>query len=177
MKNILLHLRLPFSFFLLPIYLFALSQVLHINTAKAWWVFFILHFLLFPASNAFNSYYDKDEGSIALVEVPPVVSKNLLYVSWVMDVMALLLAATVSWIFFISVLVYGTISKLYSHPQFRLKKYAISSFVVVAFFQGAFVCYSSILALANETDFVWNDDWTLISMISSCIIGASSTIK
>ena len=67
MKNILLHLRIPFSFFLLPIYLFALSQSPAVDVTKAWWVFFILHFMLFPASNAYNSYYDKDEGSIGLL--------------------------------------------------------------------------------------------------------------
>lgn len=139
MKNILLHLRIPFSFFLLPIYLFALSQSPSVDASKAWWVFFILHFMLFPASNAYNSYYDKDEGSIGLLEIPPPVTKKLLYTAWVIDVLALVLGwIFVGKFFVIFLLVYGLISKAYSHPGIRLKKYPIISWYVVTLFQGAF---------------------------------------
>lgn len=66
-----LHLRIPFSFFLMPVFLFAVS----ISPEPALWrtvlVFFITHFLLYPASNGFNSYYDKDENSIGALEKPP----------------------------------------------------------------------------------------------------------
>lgn len=150
MKNILLHLRIPFSFFLLPIYLFALSQSPSIDTAKAGWVFFILHFMLFPASNAYNSYFDKDEGSIGLLEIPPPVTKELLYTAWVIDVLAL----AVGWLFVgnyftVYLLVYGLISKAYSHPAVRLKKYPVISWYVVSLFQGALTylaVYQSITA-------------------------------
>ncbi len=139
MKNILLHLRIPFSFFLLPIYLFALSQSPHVDVTKAWWVFFILHFMIFPASNAYNSYYDKDEGSIGLLEIPPPVTKELLYTAWVIDVLALVLGGLfVDEFFAIFLLVYGLISKAYSHPAIRLKKYPVISWYVVTLFQGAF---------------------------------------
>lgn len=138
MKNILLHLRIPFSFFLLPIYLFALSQSPHVDVTKAWWVFFILHFMLFPASNAYNSYYDKDEGSIGLLENPPPVTKKLLYTAWAIDLLALVLGlAWVGEFFVIYLIVYGLISKAYSHPAIRLKKYPIISWLVVTLFQGA----------------------------------------
>lgn len=139
MKNILLHLRIPFSFFLLPIYLFALSQSPHVDVTKACWVFFILHFMIFPASNAYNSYYDKDEGSIGLLEIPPPVTKELLYTAWVIDVLALVLGGLfVDEFFTIFLLVYGLISKAYSHPAIRLKKYPVISWYVVTLFQGAF---------------------------------------
>jgi 1,4-dihydroxy-2-naphthoate octaprenyltransferase len=138
MKNILLHLRIPFSFFLLPISLFALSQSPSVDAAKAGWVFFILHFMLFPASNAYNSYYDKDEGSIGLLETPPPVTKELLYTAWVIDVSALILGwIFVSEFFVIFLFVYGLISKAYSHTVVRLKKYPIISWYIVALFQGA----------------------------------------
>lgn len=138
MKNILLHLRIPFSFFLLPIYLFALSQSSAVDGIKAWWVFFILHFMLFPASNAYNSYYDKDEGSIGLLENPPPVTKKLLYTAWAIDLLALVLGlAWVDELFVIYLIVYGLISKAYSHPAIRLKKYPIISWLVVTLFQGA----------------------------------------
>ena len=91
MKNVLIHLRLPFSFLLLPVFLFALSQSPNPDVPKSWWVFFILHFLLFPASNAYNSYFDKDEGSIGLLEIPPPVSKSLFYTAWALDILGLIL--------------------------------------------------------------------------------------
>lgn len=137
MKNILLHLRIPFSFFLLPIFLFALSQSSHPDVDKAWWIFLILHFLLFPASNAYNSYYDKDEGSIGLLETPPPVTKELFYVAWVFDILALVLGwLFVGEVFTLYLVVYGFISKAYSHPIIRLKKYPVLSWIVVTFFQG-----------------------------------------
>lgn len=138
MKNILLHLRIPFSFFLLPIYLFALSQSSAVDVTKTWWVFFILHFMLFPASNAYNSYYDKDEGSIGLLENPPPVTKKLLYTAWVIDLLALVLGwVWVGELFVIYLIIYGLISKAYSHPAIRLKKYPTVSWLVVTLFQGA----------------------------------------
>lgn len=150
MKNILLHLRIPFSFFLLPIFLFALSQSPHPEVAKAWWVFLILHFLLFPASNAYNSYYDKDEGSIGLLETPPPVTKALFYVAWAFDLLALVLGwLFVGEFFTLYLVVYGFISKAYSHPMTRLKKYPILSWVIVTIFQGA-LTYLAVYQAINQ---------------------------
>ena len=138
MKNILIHLRLPFSFFLLPVFLFALAQSPNPDSSKAWWVFFILHFLLFPASNAYNSYFDKDEGSIGLLETPPPVTKELFYVSWILDIIGLVLGYIfVNQWFVVYLIIYGFISKAYSHPSIRLKKYPVISWIIVCLFQGA----------------------------------------
>ncbi len=138
MKNILIHLRLPFSFFLLPVFLFALAQSPNPDSIKAWWIFFILHFLLFPASNAYNSYFDKDEGSIGLLETPPPVTKELFYVSWLLDIIGLVLGYIfVSQWFVVYLIIYGFISKAYSHPSIRLKKYPVLSWIIVCLFQGA----------------------------------------
>ncbi|MFN8346764.1 MAG: UbiA family prenyltransferase [Spirosomataceae bacterium] len=151
MKNVLLHLRIPFSFFLFPIYLFALSQSPSPDPAKAWWVFVILHFLLFPASNAYNSYYDKDEGSIGLLEKPPPVTKELLYAAWAIDIIALIIGwVFVGQIFTLYLLIYGFISKAYSHPAIRLKKYPVLSWVVVTVFQGAFTYLGVYQAITPE---------------------------
>jgi 1,4-dihydroxy-2-naphthoate octaprenyltransferase len=70
MKSTLLHLRIPFSFFLMPVYWFALSQSSTLHTDKAVLVFILLHLLIYPASNAYNSFYDKDESSIGGLENP-----------------------------------------------------------------------------------------------------------
>ena len=69
-------LRIPFSFFLSPLYFFALSQVPEINWFKAILIFFILHFLIYPASNGYNSYMDRDSGPIGGIDRPPLPSKQ-----------------------------------------------------------------------------------------------------
>jgi hypothetical protein len=51
-------------------------------------VFFIWHFLAFPASNGYNSYFDRDEQSIALLEKPPEVDISLYYFSLFIEVLA-----------------------------------------------------------------------------------------
>ena len=133
-----LHLRLLFSVFLMPVFLFALSQVPQINLQNTVLTFIIWHLLVYPASNGYNSYFDKDEGSIALIETPPPVDKSLYYFSLFLDILALLLSLYVGWILFLSVLFYGIISKMYSHPSFRFKKYPLVSFLIVFIFQFKF---------------------------------------
>jgi hypothetical protein len=39
-----LHLRIPFSYFLLPVFLFSLSISPNFNLARIGWVFLIMHF-------------------------------------------------------------------------------------------------------------------------------------
>lgn len=80
-KNTLIHLRIPFSLFLMPVFSFALSQSQNPNWTKVVAVFIILHLLIYPASNAYNSYFDKDKGPIGGLENPPPVSKELYYTS------------------------------------------------------------------------------------------------
>lgn len=172
-RSTIIHLRFLFSLFLLPIYFFALYAAPEVHLYNAAMVWIVWHVLVYPASNGYNSYYDKDEGSIALVKNPPMITKNLYIVSWVMDITALLFAFTVNATFFWSVLLYGTISKLYSHPKVRLKKYPWASFIVVAIFQGAFVFYSTVLGISNVNAWIWDDSYILMGMISACIIGAS----
>jgi UbiA prenyltransferase family len=185
MKNIIAHLRLPFSFFLMPVYLFALSQATTIDTTKAWWVFVILHLLVFPASNAYNSYHDKDEGSIGLLEAPPPVSQSLLITAHVIDVLAIVLGFIfVSAIFTMYLVAYILVSRAYSSPLIRLKKYPITSWLIVCGFQGgltylavyesltvsqysllstyhllpAFICTSNLLAIYPITQVYQHDE-------------------
>lgn len=170
----LLHLRLLFSVFLLPVYLFAFSQATDINVFNAVLTFVVWHLLVYPASNGFNSYFDKDEGSIALIESPPPVDKSLYYFSLLLDVIALLLSLFVGWILFFAVLIYGVISKMYSHPQFRLKKYPIISFLIVFIFQGAFIYWSTYASIGSFNGLGdWNFNFILAGLISSCLIGAT----
>jgi len=108
-------------------------------------VFFIIHFLLYPASNGFNSYFDKDEKSIGGLKSPPPVNINLYYLSLLFDVIAITLGfLKIGWLFATMLFIYGLVSKAYSHPSIRLKKYAVTGWIVTGLFQGLFtfaMCY------------------------------------
>ncbi len=168
------HLRFVFSVFLLPVYLFAFSQVPFVNPGNALLIFFIWHLLAFPASNGYNSYFDKDEDSIGLLEKPPEVDISLYYFSILLEVAAFLLGFLISWEFACAVVLYGIMSKLYSHPSTRLKKYPIVSFLTVFIFQGCFIYYTTYSALAGLSLFRhWDIDFVAAGAICSCLIGAS----
>lgn len=170
----LLHLRFAFSFFLMPVFLFAVSQAPQLLWGDMILTFIIWHLLVYPASNGYNSYFDKDEGSIALLEKPPAVDKSLYYFSLFLDLLAIVLSVFVSWILLIAVLMYGLFSKLYSHPRTRLKKYPLVSFLIVFIFQGACVYWSTYAAVSGlDTLYGWNMNFTLAGLICSCLIGAS----
>lgn len=174
-KSTLAHLRFVFSVFLLPVYLFAYSQTNSTLSFKSVLVFLVWYVLAIPATNGYNSYFDKDEGSIGLLEKPPAVDKSLYYVSVLMEVLAFLLGLFISVWFAFAVLVYGLMSKLYSHPATRLKKYPIISFFTVFFFQGAFMYWAIFGGLAGarllSAGFV--APLLLAGGICSCLIGAS----
>ncbi len=146
-KSTLLHLRIPFSFFLMPVFCFAVSLTKDIIWWKVILVFIILHVFLYPASNGFNSYYDKDEESIGGLKHPPKVSDELLYVSLLFDLVAVLLGLILSIDFAIALFIYGLASKAYSYDKIRLKKYPITSWVIAGFFQGFFTFLMTYRAL------------------------------
>lgn len=147
-KSTFLHLRIPFSYFLLPVFLFALSLSPNLEPPRLLWVFIILHFFLYPASNGYNSYFDKDEKSIGGLKNPPPVKKGLYWLSLLLDTSAVVLGyIKISWLFAVMLLVYGLVSKAYSHPAVRLKKYPVAGWIVTGMFQGAFtfsMCYVGI---------------------------------
>jgi 1,4-dihydroxy-2-naphthoate octaprenyltransferase len=131
-------LRLPFSLFLSPLYFFALSQVEDIDWPRAILVFIILHFLIYPASNGYNSYMDRDTESIGGLEKPPPSSRELFITTIVLDITALLLSLLVSPLFAAFIPLYIAASKAYSYRGIRLKKYPVIGYLTVILFQGAF---------------------------------------
>lgn len=143
-----LHLRIPFSFFLMPVYIFALGISPNFTESRLLWSFVIIHLFLYPASNGFNSYFDKDEKSIGGLKDPPPVDKGLYYLSLLFDAVAIVLGfVKVSLLFAVMLLIYGLVSKAYSHPSIRLKKYPIAGWFTVGIFQGFFtflMCYVGI---------------------------------
>jgi len=143
-----LHLRIPFSYYLLPVFLFSLAVSPNFGEKSILWTFIIIHFFLYPASNGYNSYFDKDEKSIGGLKNPPKVNEGLYFLSLSFDVIAIVLGyLMINATFAIMLLVYGLISKAYSHPAIRLKKYPIMGWLTVSLFQGLFtfvMCYVGI---------------------------------
>jgi len=150
------HLRIPFSIFLMPVFLFALAVNPQVDWLDAVLIFVILHLLVYPASNGFNSYFDKDEDSIGGVEKPLPVSRQLYWTALAFDAVGLLLSLLISFEFTLMVFLYGLISKAYSHPWVRLKKYPIAGWLVVGMFQGYFTWCTVWIGLHGWAPF-WAD--------------------
>lgn len=172
-KSTVKHLRFPFSYHLMPVFLFALSQANNINWIQTILTFLILHLIIYPSSNGYNSYQDKDEGSIGGLKHPPKVSENLYYATIILDAFGILLALLVSTWFALFVVLYVIISRAYSYRGLRLKKYPIMGFLTVFFFQGAF---TYLMVSAGVTTFSSDHYFTagkLICMsVASLFIGS-----
>jgi 4-hydroxybenzoate polyprenyltransferase len=151
-KNTIKLLRLPFSLLLMPIFLLALSQISgHFSMLEALIPFLIIHLLVYPASNGYNSYVDRDEGSIGGLEKPPMPTIKLFYVTLIMDFTAIIASfLLVNTAFALSLLAYILASRAYSSRQIRLKKYPIWGFLVVVIFQGAFTYFMSHLGITKS---------------------------
>jgi 1,4-dihydroxy-2-naphthoate polyprenyltransferase len=134
-------LRLKFSFFLMPVFWFALSQVESIQTTHAILIFVVLHLLVYPASNGYNSYMDRDTASIGGIKNPLQPTKELFYVTVVMDVLAILVSLYVSIYCALSVVGFIAASRAYSYRGIRLKKYPVIGFIVTSVFQGGVVYF------------------------------------
>jgi 4-hydroxybenzoate polyprenyltransferase len=149
------HLRLHFSLLLMPVFLFALSQV-HLEVhprfndgfkIAAIVVFVILHILVYPASNIFNGYYDRDEGSVGGLKNPPPPNKKMYWLANILDTTAIGLSLLLSTKFTILLVTYILASRLYSYRPIRLKQYPIIGFIVIFVFQGAITYYMSITGI------------------------------
>lgn len=165
MSDTLKLLRFPFSVFLLPVSLFSLFYIHPEGSYQLILVLMIWHLLVFPASNGYNSYNDKDEGPIGGLASPPKPTRGLLYVSNVMDATAILLSLLVNLSFTMFVVVYIFASRLYSKREIRLKQYPISGFLIVFVFQGAWVFCANIFALSTPELFSYPS--VLFSAIAS----------
>lgn len=168
-KSTLLHLRIPFSFFLLPIFLFAMATARFRMDYNSWLVFAILHLLLYPASNGFNSYYDKDEKSIGGLQNPPPVSRQLLIISLFLDFIAILLALSLNFGFGLMIFVYGLVSKAYSHPSIRLKKYPVLGLITIGIFQGFFT-FLMVIKGISAIDWKGLEDYFVPATLSTILL-------
>jgi len=134
-------LRLHFSFFLMPVYWFALGQVVNRSWGRALLIFFILHVLVYPASNGYNSLMDRDTTPIGGLRTPLQPTRQLFWVTLGMDALGLLLGTLISWYFVAGLALYILASRAYSYRGIRLKKYPIIGYITVISCQGALVFF------------------------------------
>jgi 1,4-dihydroxy-2-naphthoate octaprenyltransferase len=136
----------------MPVFLFATVNIpfFYLNLSNAIVLFLILHLLVYPSSNAFNSIQDRDEGSIGLIEKPLPIHKELNWTTIALDLLAVLLCLTINLKTTCLIIIYVIASRLYSWRKIRLKKFAIIGFLTVFICQG-FLVYFMVQFACNIT--------------------------
>ena len=143
------HLRFAHSLLLSPIIFFALSESMVGPRADFWIFFAVVLACIFPASNGYNCYYDRDEGSIGGLETPPPVEEELLPTTMALEAIGIALALVFcGTVVAVGLVLYGVMSKLYSHPRVRLKARPWVSLLVVSVFQGPVIFLLSVFLLS-----------------------------
>jgi 4-hydroxybenzoate polyprenyltransferase len=158
----------------MPVYLVAIVSIQHLNLHNALLLFVILHLFVYPASNGFNSYYDKDTESIGGLKNPPPVNKSLLWISLLFDLIALLLSLLIGWRLALALFIYGMFSKAYSWDKIRLKKYPVISLLVAASFSGAYTIFMTVLSVdAGGFSAVFRSEYVFIALLATAFLFAS----
>lgn len=161
-------LRFHFSLFLLPVFLFAWALVPNADAAMLWQTGIILHLLVYPASNGYNSWMDQDTESIGGVKTPMKPQKELFWASVTLDGIALIWSAFISLPLFFGVLLYITMSRLYSYRGIRLKRFPILGFMTVFLMQGAGIFATVYYTIqTHDMEIPW-----MGMLISSLLIGS-----
>jgi 4-hydroxybenzoate polyprenyltransferase len=130
------HLRIPFQLSLGPLFLWGALLSGGGETSRLVLGFVSFHFFLYTGITAFNSAYDRDEGPVGGMRVPPPVPDHLLQFSLAVQGAGLLMAWTVGPVF---TLLYATVALLaagYSHPAIRWKRQPYASALIVLAGQG-----------------------------------------
>ena len=102
-------------------------------------LFVLLHLLIYPSSNGYNSYMDRDTGSIGGLKAPPPPDAELFRVSVIMDLTAFCLSFLLGWLGAFLIGIYILSSRLYSYRGVRLKQYPLAGYLTVVLNQGTLV--------------------------------------
>ena len=173
-RDTILHLRIPFSFFLFPVFVFGISQSTSIHLYDTLIYFISLHLFIYPASNIYNSYMDKDTGSIGGLRNPPPVTEKLYRASLFFDFTGMALCAISGWRSILLMTGYIAFSKAYSWHGIRLKKYAFLSWASIAFFQGGYVFMIVSMVAEHNIHILWFDMRHIACMlVAALFIGGS----
>ena len=138
------------------------------NWQQALLAFLILHLLVYPSSNGYNSFMDRDTTPIGGLSNPLQPTKQLFFLSLAMDALAITLSLLISRYFVLGVLLYILASRAYSYRGIRIKKYPVLGYIVVVLFQGALVFFLSYHA-SSVNHSLSVPVWGLL--VSSCLIG------
>lgn len=112
---------------------------------------------------------DKDETPIGGLKNPLQPTKQLFYITVVMDIIAVLLSLLISPFFALGSLLYILASRAYSYRRIRLKQYPVIGFLTVFIFQGAVIFFIAFHAV--DAQHTLNIP-LLPCVISSLLIGA-----
>jgi 1,4-dihydroxy-2-naphthoate octaprenyltransferase len=165
MKNMLLHLRLNMSLVLAPVFMWGFFLAGGTINLKFISAFIAFHIFLYGGSNAYNSYYDKDEGPIGGLKNPPKVTDSLLYFSLACKFFGFGISWFINFPFFITYLAFFILSIIYSHPATRWKANPYLGILTIGIGQGG------IAYLAG-----WFSCTTVINSIPILISGMLTTI-
>lgn len=169
-KSTISLLRFPFSIFLLPVSLFSFYYIRPEPSLTLLFVVIIWHLLIYPSSNGYNSYHDKDDGPIGGLEKPPPPEQLLIKTCDVFDMTAIVLAATINLTFALFVMVYVIMSRLYSNRKVRLKQYPVTGFLTVFMFQGAWIFAANFFAF-NDEQLLFTEPVLKSMIVCSAFIG------
>jgi 1,4-dihydroxy-2-naphthoate octaprenyltransferase len=133
----------------MPVFWFSLSFAEDIDVFKTIAAFIILHLIVYPSSNGYNSYMDRDETSIGGIKNPLQPTRQLYYVTVIMDAIAICLSFELNVWFGVCICCYIICSRLYSYRGIRLKKYPIPGYLIVILNQGSLTFYMVYIA-ANK---------------------------
>jgi 1,4-dihydroxy-2-naphthoate octaprenyltransferase len=134
----------------MPVYWFALSQTDIINKEHAILVFIIFHLLVYPASNGYNSYMDRDTESVGGIKSPMQPTRQLFYVTLLLDAIAAMLGCFISLYFVLGIVGYILASRAYSYRGIRLKQYPVIGYLTVIIFQGAVTFFLVMHGSSND---------------------------
>ena len=136
-NNTLMQLRLSYSFILMPIFLFAVSQTNQPNWINVIELFLILHLFVYPSNQAQATFANMQ---LAKCDVATMQNhKKLFVISTVLDLIALGLSVVISLKLSLLIITYLLVSKAYYSNPIRLKKYAMISLLLTMVLQGAFL--------------------------------------
>ncbi len=177
-RSTLLHLRIPFSLFLLPVFLIALTVSPGFDPCNAIVIFISLHVFLYPGASGFNAYYDRDTESIGMLRKPPVVTSDLLWVSLGFKTAAVLTAFFAGPVMAWGCLLYASASILYSWDKTRLKRWPFTGWLITGIGQG-FITFIAITSSLSENGFALPSSDQLIAAIcmTLMILAASPLLE
>jgi 4-hydroxybenzoate polyprenyltransferase len=138
LRRAVIHLRLKFSLVLTPLFIWGvyLATRRQISWEHLLLGYAIVHFPLYGGMNAFNSYYDRDEGPIGALLEPPPVNHLVLAVALLCKAVALVAGLLLDVRFGLLVGAGIILSVLYSHPLFRWKEHPSLAAVCIFVGQG-----------------------------------------